>query len=247
MKTMNRLAAPIAALCLLPLCASSVAVAQSATPASPVLAQATPLVAADAPPDVTMRAVAEAVLRDLDTNRATYRQDPKAMRSLVDKYLWPYFDADYSARLVLGKHWREADATQRKRFIDAFYQSLLQNYGDAVLEFTPDRLKILPYRGDPAATTATVRTEVKRSNGAVVPVNYTLRKTPTGWKAWDVTIEGISYVKSFRTDFGTEIDQKGIEAVIQRLEAQAAGSVSGRDAAQGRAAQNANQAQPAAR
>ncbi len=185
-----------------------------------------------------MRAVAEAVLRDLDANRETYRQDPKAMRALVDKYLWPYFDADYAARLVLGKHWREADAAQRQRFIDAFYQTLLQSYGDAVLEFTPDRLKILPYRGDPAATMATVRTEVKRSNGTVVPVNYTLRKTPTGWKAWDVTIEGISYVKNFRTDFGTEIDQKGMEAVIQRLESQSVGSVSGRNAAQ---------AQPASR
>jgi phospholipid transport system substrate-binding protein len=240
MKTRKRPAAPIAALCLLSVLTTGfttgAAVAQTSGPATPAAAAAKPLVAADAPPDVTMRAVAEAVLRDLDLNRATYREDPKAMRALVDKYLWPYFDADYSARLVLGTHWREADAAQRKRFIDAFYQALVQSYGDAVLEFTPDRLKILPYRGDPAATTATVRTEVKRSNGTVVPVNYTLRKTPTGWKAWDVTIEGISYVKSFRTDFGTEIDQKGMEAVIQRLESQSAGSVSGRNAAQAQSA-----------
>ena len=81
-------------------------------------------------------------------------------------------------------------------------------------------MTILPFKGDPAATTATVRTEVKRSNGTPVPVNYSLRKTPEGWKAWDVTIEGISYVKNFRTDFGAEIDQKGIDAVIQRLETQ---------------------------
>jgi phospholipid transport system substrate-binding protein len=65
-----------------------------------------------------------------------------------------------------------------------------------------------------------VRTTVKRSNGQVVPVNYSLRLTEQGWKAWDVVIEGISYVKSFREDFGAEIDQKGIDAVIQRLEAQ---------------------------
>ena len=65
-----------------------------------------------------------------------------------------------------------------------------------------------------------MRTEVKRSNGTPVPVNYSLRGTPQGWKAWDVTIEGISYVKNYRTDFGTEIEQKGIDAVIKRLEAQ---------------------------
>jgi phospholipid transport system substrate-binding protein len=65
-----------------------------------------------------------------------------------------------------------------------------------------------------------VRTEVKRSNGQKIPVNYSLRKTEAGWKAWDVVIEGISYVKSFREDFGAEIDAKGLDAVIQRLEAQ---------------------------
>jgi phospholipid transport system substrate-binding protein len=65
-----------------------------------------------------------------------------------------------------------------------------------------------------------VRTQVKRSNGTPVPVNYSLHATPKGWKAWDVTIEGISYVKNYRTDFGAEIDQKGIDAVTQRLEGQ---------------------------
>ncbi len=63
-----------------------------------------------------------------------------------------------------------------------------------------------------------MRTEVKRSNGTRVPVNYSLRKTPEGWKAWDVVIEGISYVKSFRNDFGAEIDQRGLDAVIERME-----------------------------
>jgi phospholipid transport system substrate-binding protein len=65
-----------------------------------------------------------------------------------------------------------------------------------------------------------VRTEVKRDNGTPVPVNYSMRGTPQGWKAWDVTIEGVSYVKNFRTDFGSEIEAKGIDAVIQRLETQ---------------------------
>jgi phospholipid transport system substrate-binding protein len=81
-------------------------------------------------------------------------------------------------------------------------------------------MTIQPYRGDPAETTATVRTEVRRDNGSRVPVNYSMRKTETGWKAYDVTIEGISYVKSFRTDFGSEIEQKGLDSVIQRLETQ---------------------------
>jgi phospholipid transport system substrate-binding protein len=78
---------------------------------------------------------------------------------------------------------------------------------------------VLPYKGDPNEQNATVRTTIKRDNGTQIPVNYSLHKTPDGWKAWDVTIEGVSYVRSFRTDFGTEIDQKGIDSVINRLQA----------------------------
>ena len=100
----------------------------------------------------------------------------------------------------------------------AFYHSLLRNYGAALIDFTGDRFTVLPYKGDPNDTTATVRTEVKRSSGEKVPVNFSLRKTPDGWKAWDVVIEGISYVKSFRTDFTSEIQQKGLDEVITRLE-----------------------------
>ena len=171
-------------------------------------------------PQELVTKVAQDTLRDLDAHRSEYKQNPKRVRELVDKNMLPHFDTAYSAQLVLAKYWRTATPEQRKRFVEAFYQSLLQNYGDALLEFTADRMKILPYKGDPNATSATVRTEVKRSNGTPVPVNYSLRKTPQGWKAWDVTIEGISYVKNFRTDFGSEINEKGLDAVIQRLETQ---------------------------
>jgi len=173
-------------------------------------------------PNELITGVAQDVLKDLDANRAEYRKTPVKVRALVDKHMLPHFDTKYAAQLVLGKHWRTANEAQRKRFIDAFYQSLLQNYGEALMEFTPDRLRILPFKGDLQAKTATVRTEVRRDNGSRVPVNYSLRKTPEGWKAYDVTIEGISYVRSFRTDFGSEIQQRGLDAVIDRLEAQIA-------------------------
>ena len=84
--------------------------------------------------------------------------------------------------------------------------------------FTADRFLILPYKGDPGDTQATVRTEVKKSTGEKVAVNFSLHKTDSGWKAWDVVIDGISYVKSFRTDFAAEIQQKGLDEVISRME-----------------------------
>ena len=161
---------------------------------------------------------AKRMLTELDANRAMYAKDPSKLDSLVANVLLPNFDSDYAARLVLGQAWRTATPEQRKRFVDAFYHSLLRNYGNALLNFTADNFVILPYRGEPGETQATVRTEVKKSNGEKVPVNFSLHKTPAGWKAWDVVIEGISYVKSFRTDFAAEIQQKGLDEVISRLE-----------------------------
>jgi len=161
---------------------------------------------------------AKRMLQELDANRAMYRADPAKLDALVGNVLLPNFDTEYSARLVLGQSWRTATPEQRKRFVDAFYHSLLRNYGAALIDFTGDRFVVLPYKGEASDTTATVRTEVKKSAGDKVPVNFSLRKTPEGWKAWDVVIEGISYVKSFRTDFASEIQQKGLDDVINRLE-----------------------------
>jgi phospholipid transport system substrate-binding protein len=158
------------------------------------------------------------MLQELDANRAMYRQDPSKLSALVDKYLLPHFDVQTSAIAVLGLHWRKATPDQRKRFVDAFYHSLLNNYGAALADFTADKLKIYPANVDPGTDRATVRTEVKSSSGDRTQVNYVMRKTPDGWKAVDVNIAGISYVKSYHDDFDAQIDQQGLDAVIARLE-----------------------------
>lgn len=178
--------------------------------------------AAQLGPHELVTKVAQDTLEDLDANRAEYKKNPAKVREVVDKNMLPHFDTRYAAQLVLAKHWRTATPEQRERFVQAFYQTLLQNYGEALVDFTPERLKILPFQGDLDAKAVTVRSEVRRDNGQRVPVNYSLRKTPNGWKAYDVQIEGISYVKSFRTDFASEIEQKGLESVIKRLEQQVA-------------------------
>ncbi len=185
-----------------------------------VLAQgAAPAAAAtNQQPSDIVQASAQGILKDLDANREMYRKDPSKVSALVDKYLLPHFDTEYAARLVLAKYWRTATDDQKKRFIDAFYHSLLSNYGTALAEFTSDRLKVFPSNVSPTDDHATVRSEVKRDNGDRIAVNYELRKEPTGWKAYDVNIDGISYVKSYREDFGAQIEQKGIESVITRLQ-----------------------------
>jgi len=182
-------------------------------------------------PSQLIESSANVILSGIDAHRDEYRKDPTGLYDLVEKTLLPNFDTPYAAQLVLGQNWRNATPEQRKRFVDAFYKSLLYTYGDAMVDFTADRLKVLPTKVAPEETKATVRTEIKRSNGQKVAVNYTMHKTNGAWKAWDVVIDGISYVKSYREDYGAQVQQQGLDAVIQQLEARAAQAKASKGAA----------------
>jgi phospholipid transport system substrate-binding protein len=195
--------------------ASSWVYAQAPAPAAAPAAAA----ATSENPSEIIQTAAQGMLSELDKDRAGYQKDPSKVNALVNKYLLPHFDSEFSAQLVLGQYWRTATPDQRKRFIDAFYKSLLNNYGAALSDFTADRLKIYPTAVDANSPRATVRTEVKRSSGDRVAVNYYMRKTAEGWKAWDVVIDGISYVNSYREDFKPQIESQGLDAVIKRLAA----------------------------
>lgn len=162
--------------------------------------------------------VAQHFLHDVDAHRAEYSKDPAALRAAVDRDVLPYFDVQFAARLVLGRYWRTATPDQKQRFISAFENSMFANYGSALLGFQSNRLTVVPSRAAPGANDAMVRTIVHRDDGSTVQVNFALHKTAQGWKAWDVVIEGISYVKSFRDDFGSQIQAQGLDSVIERLQ-----------------------------
>jgi phospholipid transport system substrate-binding protein len=170
-------------------------------------------------PQKLIETSSKALLSDLDANRAAYRKDVNGLYKVVDSKFLPNVDVPYSARQVLGKYWRDATDDQKKRFTDAVYRSLLTTYGKALIEFTGDQMQIKPFRGDLDAPNPTVETVIRTRSGSTVAVNYVVRKMPDGnWKVWDVKIEGISYVKVLRDDYGSEIDQKGLDAVLKRLE-----------------------------
>jgi phospholipid transport system substrate-binding protein len=160
------------------------------------------------------------LLTDLDANRAAYRKDISGLYKVIDTQFLPHVDVSWAAQQVLGKHWRAATPEQKKRFTEAVYRSLLTTYGKALIDFTSDQMKVKPSRADPAAMSATVETVVRTRTGSNVNVNYVLRReTAAGeWKVWDVMIEGVRYVKALRDDYGAEIDQKGLDAVLARLE-----------------------------
>src|SRR6202042_505749 len=122
-------------------------------------------------PAQILEGAARSMLKELDANRAEYRKDPAKIDALVEKDLLPHFDTEYAARLVLGAHWRDATPEQKKRFIEAFYHSMIQNYGKSLVNFTGDRLKVFPTKAGADPDKVTVRTEVKRDNGSTVPGN----------------------------------------------------------------------------
>jgi phospholipid transport system substrate-binding protein len=199
--------------------AQTVPAAQGKSPPAAQRERAPPASASGgAGPTEVVQTAAHGMLAELDKDRDAYRREPAKVQQLVDKYLLPHFDTELSARDVLGIHWRTATPEQRRHFIDAFYHSLLANYASALVDFTADQVEFIPTKVDPDATWARVRTKVKRANGDRVEVNYYLHKTPQGWKAYNLAIEGIDYVKSYRIDFGEQIEARGIDSVINRLE-----------------------------
>lgn len=175
------------------------------------------------PPDQVVQQTAQEILTEVNTERVALKQDPQKLYALVGKLLLPHFDFAYASQLVLGPYWRSATPAQRKAFEDAFYRFLVNSYANGLLNgnYSERNLKVEPWRGSADDTRAMVRTQVLRLNAPPVQVDYAMVRTPNGWKAFDVSIEGISYVLNYRNQFGPEIQQKGLDALITRLHAEA--------------------------
>ncbi len=166
----------------------------------------------------------------LAERRDEFAADKDALYAMVNDIILPRFDRRYAAQLVLGRNWRSANEDQREAFIDAFYNSLLRQYADGVLEFDQDRIKILPFRGDESKPRVVVKTTVRLNDGTQVPVDYGLVRRDTGWMVFDVVIEGISYVRNFRAEVNSEIQSSSLDAVIERLASSANGDSAGQTA-----------------
>lgn len=184
---------------------------------------ATPVQAEILTPDEFVTDAVEVLAAQLEDRRSELADDQDALYQLIDDLLLPRFDRKMAAQQVLARHWRGASEEQRTRFIDSFYSILVQRYADGVLDFEPDRIKVLPFRGDETKRTATVKTTVDLEDGTNISVNYTLLNKKPGWMMFDVTIEGVSYIRNFRTEFDAEIKSSSLEEVIVRLEKEAAG------------------------
>lgn len=154
------------------------------------------------------------ILETLNNRRDEFTADPELLRAVVRADLLPLIDLDYSARLILGKAGRGVSAEQLSAFSAAMSDVLINRYADGLLEFRSDeQVEVLPMKGNNTEKLTRVRTRIRLENGGFAPVDYSFRKTDQGWKAFDVMVEGISYVITFRNQISPRVQTEGIEAV----------------------------------
>jgi phospholipid transport system substrate-binding protein len=136
----------------------------------------------------------------------------------VREELLPLLDLQYSARLILGKSGRGVNQEQLEAFSAAMSDVLVSRYADGLLEFKSDQqIEVLPMRGKNTEKLTRVKTRIKLENGGFAPVDYAFRKTEEGWKAFDVTVEGISYIITFRNQISPRVEADGIDKVTEEI------------------------------
>ena len=173
--------------------------------------------AAERPRDIVERQ-AEEVLATLVERRDEFRANPDVLNEFVRGVLERNFDHQYSARLVLGRHGRGVPEAQIDAFAEALTSNLLSRYGKAMLEFDPDvDVKVLSETPLRDGKIVRVSTELARIDGPPVPVDYMVRDVEGSWKVFDVLVEGVSYVQTYRAQFEEQLRDQTLDQVIQGL------------------------------
>ncbi|OGT23019.1 MAG: hypothetical protein A2342_02160 [Gallionellales bacterium RIFOXYB12_FULL_54_9] len=156
---------------------------------------------------------------------AIVKQDPdikagnqKKVLALVDAKVLPNFDFNRMTQLAAGKYWRQATPEQKKALVAEFRNMLVRTYTKAFTLYRDQTIEVKPLKLAPEETEVTVRTRViKTGGGQPTSVDYQMKKGDEGWKVFDVAIEGVSMVTSYRSTFASQIEQSGIDALIKTL------------------------------
>jgi len=190
------------------------AVAPAAMPAR----AAAPATAAQASPSKLVLDNSTRILSTLEERRAEFTADRGKLEQFVAGEFNSMFDRDYAARQVLGRHGRGASDADVKLFADALADSLMRRYGSSLLDFnTRLRVRIKSETTLPRGLGVKVASEMLRSGGEPIPVDYLMRKSGGSWKVFDVMVEGVSFVQTFRQQFDNELTHKSIRQLAAEL------------------------------
>lgn len=168
-------------------------------------------------PDVLIKNTVRDVLLIVKQDKDIQAGDQKKILELVDAKVLPHFNFERMTRLAIGKAWRTATPEQRQTLITEFRNLLVRTYTSAFTRYRDQTVEIKPFKMPPGADEVTIRTLVVKSGAQPIAVDYDMEKTATGWKAFDLSVEGASLVSTYRGTFSEQIQQGGIAGLIKTL------------------------------
>lgn len=178
----------------------------------------------DIEPDTLIKTTTYNLISAVKASDIKLKKDPEIIRKLVLTHIAPQLDFIAAARWVLGKHWREANREQKIRFIKEFRKLLISFYSAALAEYAFNNdidhniMKFLPLRVPHNGKDATVYSIVTPPNSTKkVQVNYHMHKTSKGWKIYDVAVEGISMITTYKSSFAPQLRNAGVEELTNSL------------------------------
>jgi phospholipid transport system substrate-binding protein len=168
-------------------------------------------------PDVLVRNVSEEVIAEIRKDKALQAGDPAKTAALVEAKIVPHFDFRRITQTAVGKSWRSATPEQQDRLTEEFRTLLVRTYSGALTNYRDQVIEFKPLRASAADTEVTVRSQVRQSGAQPIAIEYDVAKTGTQWKVYDVRIEGISLVATYRTSFAEEVANRGVDGLISLL------------------------------
>ena len=172
----------------------------------------------DLGPEELVRKVTQDVLDAIRSDKQLAAGDRQKALKLAEEKVLPLIDFEEAARLAVGRAWAQATPEQRKKLVEEFRKMLVRTYSNAISAYEGQTMQVLPVRMKPGDTEVTVHNQYIRAGGTPLPVDYQMHKTDQGWKIYDITVEGVSLVLTYRSEFDAVVKQSGIDGLIKRLE-----------------------------
>lgn len=169
------------------------------------------------PPDELIKKTVREVLEVINQDKIAKEADNKKLLEFIDAKVLPHFNFEHMTKLAVARSWRIATPEQKAALIVEFRTMLVRTYSKAFTLYKDIRVDVKPLTVPANAEEVTVKTVILRTGAPSVPVDYEMEKLPTGWKAFDVTVEGISLVATHRGSFAEKVRQVGIDGLIKSL------------------------------
>jgi phospholipid transport system substrate-binding protein len=183
----------------------------------PLLALTASLAHAQEPPDALVKRLAEETLAEIRADKEIQAGSPAKVKQLIEGKLVPHFDTTRMTAIAMGRNWRAASPEQQKELTEQFKTLLIRTYSNALTNYRDNTMSYSPLRANPADTEVVVRTAVSRPGQAPIPLDYSMEKTPNGWKCYDVVVAGVSLVTNYRDEFNDIVKSSGVDGLIKTL------------------------------